>query len=69
MCQCQVMPRLSSHEVCLGAGCLVFPDNVWRRAVVVNCSETTNFGVRLIDTGAYDKMSLDCVSFFCGQLT
>lgn len=57
------MPRLSCHEVCLGAGCLVQTDEGWRRAVVVNCSRTTGFDVRLIDTGANDEIPLNCVSF------
>lgn len=58
------MPQLSSHEMCLGAGCLIFKDGFWRRAVIVNCCEKISFDVKLIDTGAYDKISLDRVSLF-----
>lgn len=58
------MPRLSSHEMCVGAGCLIFKDGIWRRAVIVNCCEKISFDVKLIDTGAYDKISQDRVSFF-----
>lgn len=55
------MPRLSSREMCLGAGCLINANGTWRRAVVINCSRSIRFDVKFIDTGAYDE-TLDGVS-------
>lgn len=57
------MPKLSQREVCLGAGCLIQTCDGWRRAVVINCSQTTGIDVRFIDTGAIDVIPLDRVSF------
>ncbi|XP_043284054.1 tudor domain-containing 6 isoform X2 [Venturia canescens] len=65
----EVMPRLSCREVCLGAGCLVYTDEGWRRAVVINCSRTTGYDVRLIDTGAYDEIPLNCMLALPGPLS
>lgn len=59
------MPKLLPREVCLGAGCLIYTDKGWRRAVVVNfITQTTNYDVRFIDTGEIDVVPLNCVSFF-----
>jgi len=56
------MPRLSTRELCLAAGCLVNTNGTWRRAVVINCTRSIGFDVKLIDTGMYDEI-LDNVSF------
>lgn len=55
------MPRLSTRELCLGAGCLVNTSGTWRRAVVINCTRSVGFDVKFIDTGRYDEI-LDDVS-------
>jgi len=55
------MPRLSTRELCLGAGCLVNTNGTWRRAVVINCTRSIGFDIKLIDTGTYDEI-LDNVS-------
>lgn len=55
------MARLSTRELCLGAGCLVNTNGAWRRAVVINCTRSTGFDIKLIDTGTYDEI-LDDVS-------
>lgn len=55
------MPRLSTRELCLGAGCLVNTNGTWKRAVVVNCTRSIGFDVKFIDTGMYDEI-LDDVS-------
>lgn len=55
------MPRLSSHELCLGAGCLINANGTWWRAVIVDCSRSARFNVKLIDTGACDEIQ-DSVS-------
>lgn len=55
------MPRLSTRELCLGAGCLVNTNGAWRRAVVINCTRSIGFDIKLIDTGTYDEI-LDDVS-------
>ncbi|XP_019700708.2 maternal protein tudor isoform X3 [Harpegnathos saltator] len=53
----EVMPRLSSREMCLGTGCLVNANGTWRRAVVINCSLLVgSFDIKFIDTGAYDEI-------------
>lgn len=57
------MQRLSAHEICLGTGCLVYSNGVWWRAVINSHSESTGFDVKLIDTGAYDEIFTDSVSF------
>lgn len=56
------MPRLSTYELCLGAGCLVNTNGTWKRAVVINCTRSIGFDVKLIDTGTYNEI-LDNVSF------
>lgn len=58
---------MSSHEMCLGAGCLINANGAWRRAVIIDCSRSTRFDVKLIDTGAYDEVQ-DSVSLF-GHIT
>ncbi|XP_014478410.1 PREDICTED: maternal protein tudor-like isoform X3 [Dinoponera quadriceps] len=59
----EVMPRLSSREMRLGAGCLVNANGTWRRAVVINCSRLVgSFDVKLIDTGAYDEILDDALA-------
>lgn len=55
------MPRLSTRELCLDAGCLISTSGTWRRAVVVNCTRSVGFDVKFIDTGTYDEI-LDDVS-------
>ncbi|XP_015430080.1 PREDICTED: maternal protein tudor [Dufourea novaeangliae] len=64
----KVMQRLSAHEICLGTGCLVYSNGVWRRAVIGNHSRSTGFDVKFIDTGAYDEILSDCVLALPGQL-
>lgn len=56
------MQRLSTHEICLGTGCLVYSNGIWRRAVISNHSQSTGFNVKFIDTGAYDEIFSDSVS-------
>ncbi|KAK0158458.1 hypothetical protein PV328_009458 [Microctonus aethiopoides] len=63
-----VMPKLSQREVCLGAGCLIQTCDGWRRAVVINCSQTTGIDVRFIDTGAIDVIPLDRMVALPGEL-
>ncbi|XP_032689380.1 maternal protein tudor-like isoform X3 [Odontomachus brunneus] len=59
----EVMPRLSSREMCLGAGCLVNANGTWRRAVVINSSRLVgSYDVKLIDTGAYDEILDDALT-------
>jgi len=58
------MPRLSTREMCLAAGCLVNANGMWKRAVVINCSRSDiGFDIKLIDTGEYNEI-LDGVSLF-----
>ncbi|XP_057327962.1 maternal protein tudor-like isoform X2 [Microplitis mediator] len=66
----EVMPKLLPREVCLGAGCLVYTDKGWRRAVVVNLiTQTTNYDVRFIDTGEIDVVPLNCMLTLPGELS
>ncbi|XP_024937429.1 maternal protein tudor isoform X2 [Cephus cinctus] len=65
----KVMRRLSCHEVCLGAGCLAYSAGLWNRAVVINCSRTTGFEVKFIDTGEIDEIPLDRMLALPRQLT
>ncbi|KAG5320463.1 TUD protein, partial [Pseudoatta argentina] len=62
-----VMPRLSIRELCLGAGCLVNTNGTWKRAVVINCTRSIGFDVKLIDTGMYDEI-LDNALALPGEL-
>ncbi|XP_071581520.1 uncharacterized protein [Temnothorax nylanderi] len=55
----KVMPRLSTRELCLGTGCLVYTNGTWKRAVVINCTRSVGFDVKFIDTGAYDEILND----------
>lgn len=57
------MQRLSIHEICLGTGCLVCSNGVWRRAVISNHSQSTGCYVKFIDTGACDEIFSNSVSF------
>ncbi|XP_018353792.1 PREDICTED: maternal protein tudor-like isoform X2 [Trachymyrmex septentrionalis] len=63
----KVMPRLSTRELCLAAGCLVNTNGTWRRAVVINCTRSIGFDVKLIDTGMYDEI-LDNALALPGEL-
>ncbi|XP_076177543.1 protein tudor isoform X2 [Ptiloglossa arizonensis] len=65
----KVMQRLSAHEICLGTGCLVYSNGVWRRAVINNHSRSAGFDVKFIDTGAYDEILSDCVLALPGELS
>ncbi|XP_076220717.1 protein tudor isoform X2 [Nomia melanderi] len=65
----KVMQRLSVHEICLGTGCLVYANGVWRRAVIRNHSRSAGFDVKFIDTGAYDEILSDCVLALPGDLS
>ncbi|XP_076634241.1 protein tudor isoform X2 [Colletes latitarsis] len=65
----KVMQRLSAHEICLGTGCLVYSNGVWRRAVINNHSRSAGFEVKFIDTGAYDEILSDCVLALPGELS
>ncbi|KAL6267474.1 hypothetical protein P5V15_000550 [Pogonomyrmex californicus] len=58
----KVMPRLSTRELCLGAGCLVSIHGVWKRAVVINCTRSVGFDIKLIDTGTYDEILNDALA-------
>lgn len=55
------MPRLSTGEICLDAGCLINTNGTWKRAVVINYSQSNEFDVKLIDTGMCQEI-LDGVS-------
>ncbi|XP_072754733.1 protein tudor isoform X2 [Anoplolepis gracilipes] len=63
----EVMPRLSTGEICLDAGCLINANGTWKRAVVINCSRSNEFYVKLIDTGMCQKI-LDGVLALPGEL-
>ncbi|XP_017761897.1 PREDICTED: maternal protein tudor [Eufriesea mexicana] len=65
----EVMQRLSTHEICLGTGCLVYSNGIWRRAVISNHSQSTGFDVKFIDTGAYDEILSDSVLALPGELS
>ncbi|XP_043252574.1 tudor domain-containing 6-like isoform X2 [Colletes gigas] len=65
----KVMQRLSAHEICLGTGCLVYSNGVWRRAVMNNHSRSAGFQVKFIDTGAYDEILSDCILALPGELS
>ncbi|XP_012147140.2 protein tudor isoform X1 [Megachile rotundata] len=65
----KVMQRLAAHEICLGTGCLVYSNGVWRRAVISNHSRTAGFDVKFIDTGAYDEILSDSVLALPGELS
>ncbi|XP_061943074.1 maternal protein tudor isoform X1 [Apis cerana] len=65
----EVMQRLSTHEICLGTGCLVYSNGIWRRAVISNHSQSTGFNVKFIDTGAYDEIFSDSVLALPGELS
>ncbi|XP_026673866.1 uncharacterized protein LOC108630430 isoform X2 [Ceratina calcarata] len=64
----EVMQRLSTHEICLGTGCLVYSNGVWRRGVINSRSQSTGFDVKFIDTGAYDDIHSDSVLALPGEL-
>ncbi|KAF7992946.1 hypothetical protein HCN44_005727 [Aphidius gifuensis] len=65
----KVMKKLSVREVThLGAGCLVQIDKEWQRAVVIDCSQQSGFNVRLIDTGEYQKIPVNCMLALPNQL-
>lgn len=55
------MPRLLSHEVCVGAGCLIYFKRKWRRGVVIKIIKA-NCDIRLIDSGEHKRFSLKDVS-------
>lgn len=61
------MSRLSTDEICLDAGCLINVNGTWKRAVVINCSQSNGFYVKLIDTGMCQKI-LDGVSQIFNQM-
>ncbi|XP_070160956.1 protein tudor isoform X1 [Polyergus mexicanus] len=63
----KVMPRLSTNEICLDAGCLINANGTWKRAVVINCSQSNGFYVKLIDTGMCQKI-LDGALALPGEL-
>ncbi|XP_023246268.1 maternal protein tudor isoform X2 [Copidosoma floridanum] len=63
----KVMPHLLSHEVCIGAGCLIFYKGKWRRSVVIKCNKS-NYEVRFIDTGEHEKCALHSMLGLPGQL-
>ncbi|XP_076298392.1 protein tudor-like isoform X2 [Lasioglossum baleicum] len=65
----KVMQRLSAHEICLGTGCLVCSNGIWRRAVICNRSQSAGLDVKFIDTGAYDEILSDCVLALPGELS
>ncbi|CAK9800681.1 Maternal protein tudor [Anthophora plagiata] len=65
----EVMQRLSTHEICLGTGCLVYSNGVWRRAVISSHSQSTGFDVKFIDTGVYDEIFSDSVLALPGELS
>ncbi|XP_076380024.1 protein tudor isoform X1 [Megalopta genalis] len=65
----KVMQRLSAHEICLGTGCLVYSNGVWRRAVICNHSQSAGFDVKFIDTGAYDEILSNCMLALPGDLS
>ncbi|XP_071555768.1 protein tudor isoform X1 [Temnothorax nylanderi] len=58
----KVMPRLSTRELCLDAGCLVNTNGTWKRAVVINCTRSVGFDVKFIDTGTYDEILNDALA-------
>ncbi|CAL7945702.1 unnamed protein product [Xylocopa violacea] len=64
-----VMQQLSTHEICLGTGCLVYSNGVWRRAVISSHIQSTGFDVKFIDTGAYDEILSDSVLALPGELS
>ncbi|XP_076751739.1 protein tudor [Xylocopa sonorina] len=64
-----VMQQLSTHEICLGTGCLVYSNGVWRRAVISSHVQSTGFDVKFIDTGAYDEILSDSVLALPGELS
>ncbi|KOC69222.1 Maternal protein tudor [Habropoda laboriosa] len=65
----KVMQQLSTHEICLGTGCLVYSNGVWRRAVISSHSQSTGFDVKFIDTGVYDEIFSDSVLALPGELS
>nr|XP_034196257.1 maternal protein tudor-like isoform X2 [Osmia lignaria]XP_034196258.1 maternal protein tudor-like isoform X2 [Osmia lignaria] len=65
----EVMQRLAAHEICLGTGCLIYSNGVWRRAVINNHSRTAGFDVKFIDTGACDEILSDSVLALPGELS
>ncbi|CAL1676055.1 unnamed protein product [Lasius platythorax] len=63
----EVMPRLSTGEICLDAGCLINTNGTWKRAVVINYSQSNEFDVKLIDTGMCQEI-LDGALALPGEL-
>ncbi|XP_043528677.1 tudor domain-containing 6-like isoform X3 [Frieseomelitta varia] len=65
----EVMQRLSIHEICLGTGCLVCSNGVWRRAVISSHSQSTGCYVKFIDTGACDEIFSNSILALPGELS